>query len=432
MSELLGTGLGRGRLVRHDLALDLAAALTATHAIDARVAHEGDEPSGDTAARFDVLLGALGQGHEGVVHGVLRLGAIAQDAEREGEEDGRVPVVQRTYGLAVALGYRADEIRIRHAIHARRLVAASWGVKLRGGGGRRFEGRPIREFELRVASKKGFAPYGQRSARLGEGSETYVDQEHLLAELLALVAAGRVDRLVDVAVADVPEAARPEVRATGEAFAAIALGEPAEAPSPALRDRVMTSVGAKLAAKRAPRRALLVLDMLNDHLTPGRPLEVPRAREIVPAVAARIEAARREGTPVVYVCDAHEPSDADLDDWRVHNVKGSAGAEVWPPLAPKANDRVVHKPTYSGFVRSSLSEVLGELKVDTLVLTGCLTEIGMMATATDALQRGYAVEIPPDAQAGVSEATERTTLGILRVMTPYGEARRELLARLTG
>ena len=31
---------------------------------------------------------------------------------------------------------------------------------------------------------------------------------------------------------------------------------------------------------------------------------------------------------------------------------------------------------------------LDELRVDSLVLTGCLTEIGLMATATDALQQG--------------------------------------------
>jgi nicotinamidase-related amidase len=111
-------------------------------------------------------------------------------------------------------------------------------------------------------------------------------------------------------------------------------------------------------------------------------------------------------------------------------VKGTEGAEVWPALAPHAADLVVHKPTYSGFTGSRLDEVLAGLRVDTLVLTGCLTEVGVLATATDALQRGYAVEVPPATQAGASEVNENVALGVLRLLTPYGPARAALLARL--
>ena len=142
--------------------------------------------------------------------------------------------------------------------------------------------------------------------------------------------------------------------------------------------------------------------MLNDHLTPGSSVEVPRARDIVPAVAARLDAARAAGLPVVYVVDQHDPDDADLDLWTTHNVAGTTGGEVWPALAPKDGDTIVTKPTYSAFAASDLDGVLDGLAVDTLVLTGCLTEVGIMATAMDALQRGYAVEVPPDAQAGSS------------------------------
>ena len=96
----------------------------------------------------------------------------------------------------------------------------------------------------------------------------------------------------------------------------------------------------------------------------------------------------------------------------------------------ETNDVVVRKRTYSGFTDSNLDAVLAELKVDTVVVTGCLTEIGVHATAVDAMQRGYAVEVPPATQAGVSDATEHVTLTVLSVMQPYGMARRELLSRL--
>ena len=41
--------------------------------------------------------------------------------------------------------------------------------------------------------------------------------------------------------------------------------------------------------------ALLVIDMLNDFIAEGAPLEVPEARKIVPAVRKKIEESRRKG-----------------------------------------------------------------------------------------------------------------------------------------
>ena len=250
------------------------------------------------------------------------------------------------------------------------------------------------------------------------------ENDEAIAELLALVVSGRADPLVEVALSEAPPAMKGELRGVREAFASVGLEAAPIAPPPALRDRILGS----LAANAAPvRKAMLVIDMQNDHLTPGLPLEVPRARAIVPAVVARLDAARAEGIPVVYVVDEHDPEDLDLEAWGAHNIRGTQGAAVWPDLAPKAGDRVVPKPTYSAFTQSKLQDVLSALRVDTLVLTGCLTEIGLLATATDALQKGYAVEIPPDAQAGATEASERMALGLVGLLVPYGPARKALL-----
>jgi nicotinamidase-related amidase len=246
-----------------------------------------------------------------------------------------------------------------------------------------------------------------------------------IADLLAVVLSGRAEPFVDLALGEAAPALAPELSAMREALASLGLAEPPAPPSAGLRSRILGS----LAAAAPPHKALLVVDMQNDHLTPGGPHEVPRAREIVPALAARLDAARREGTPIVYVVDEHEPGDSDLDTWGAHNVKGTPGAAVWPALAPGPKDLVVPKPTYSAFTRSRLAEVLSELRVDTLVLTGCLTEVGLTATAYDALQRGYAVEIPPDCQAGATEASERAALGLLMLLPPYGPAREAVVAR---
>jgi len=248
-----------------------------------------------------------------------------------------------------------------------------------------------------------------------------------VADLLAVLLAGRSDQLADLALGDHAAALAPELAAMREGLAAMALANNPVAPSTGLRARILKSVADQGVE---PRRALVVIDMQNDALTPGGPLEVPRARAIVPALAARIDGARREGVPVVYVVDVHDPDDSDLDSWSAHNIVGSKGAEVWPPLAPKEGDTVVQKPTYSAFTRSRLGDVLKELRVDTLVLTGCLTEVGILATATEALQRGYAVEVPPDSHAGATAVNEQVAMGIMQLLPPYGPAREALLESL--
>jgi nicotinamidase-related amidase len=253
-------------------------------------------------------------------------------------------------------------------------------------------------------------------------------QEEQIAELAAAVLAGRPERVQETVLAAEPSAVRAAYGQVAEAVAALGLALEPQPPSSGLRGRTLATVQARRSA--TPRSALIVLDMIKEHLTPGNSLEVPRARAIVPALRERLAAARANGIPIVYVVDEHDPADHDLDGvegWGTHAVRGSEGTEVWPEIAPAAGERIVKKATYSAFTGSELGKVLDELKVDTIVLTGCLTEIGILATATEALQRGFAVEVPPDAQAGANEGFERVALGVLGVMPPYGPARRARL-----
>ena len=240
---------------------------------------------------------------------------------------------------------------------------------------------------------------------------------------LAFALTARPDRL-ETSLLGLAPALAPAVGAARVTLAALALGLRPEEPGSALRARLLAGLGPRV----APRRGLLVIDMLVDHLAPGSALEVPRARAIVPALRTRLDAARLAGVPVVYVLDAHDPDDSDLDAWGTHALRGSPGASVWEPLAPAEGDHLVEKPSYSAFHASALDAKLSELGVDTLVLTGCLTEMGLFATATDALQRGYAVEIPEDAQAGAAPELERAALTVLSAMAPYGPARQARLA----
>ncbi len=257
-----------------------------------------------------------------------------------------------------------------------------------------------------------------------------MSDETELADVLAFVLAGRPERLNDVAIAQMPPEQQAGVAAIVETVAALGVGEEPATPSAGLRERVLASFRDRWA--RRPRRVLVVCDMIVDHLTLGHCVEVPRARAIVPALEKRIKEARAAGVPIVYVLDRHQPGDPELDECGVHAVEGSAGAEVWPPLAPAANDRIVTKPSYSGFHATELEGVLDGLAVDTLVLTGCATEVQLLSTAMDALQRGFAVELPPDSHAGMTEAGEIVAAGLLAGLAPYTPARHARLTRIAG
>jgi nicotinamidase/pyrazinamidase len=238
-----------------------------------------------------------------------------------------------------------------------------------------------------------------------------IGRERLLAMLLASTPDRMLDAITTLSPADTADLTDLRLGLVELA----ALVSPVVPPA-GLRGRL-------LAARPRPRRprrpVMVVLDMINDHLTPGRPLEVERARDIVPALHRRLAEARSVGIPVVYACDSHSSDDPDYGVWPIHALDGSAGAGIWPALAPEPGDLVVKKPTYSAFTRSELGTVLEGLGADQIILTGCATELGIQATAVDALQRGYVVSIPPDSQAGVSELAENFTMLSLSAMPPY-------------
>ncbi|MDH3975853.1 MAG: cysteine hydrolase [Deltaproteobacteria bacterium] len=146
-------------------------------------------------------------------------------------------------------------------------------------------------------------------------------------------------------------------------------------------------------------KALLIIDMLNDFVLEGAPLEVPSTREIIPAVKREIEAARAEGAPVIYVCDAHAPDDREFSIWPRHSVRGTEGAQVVHALKPDRDDIIVEKTTYSAFYKTDLEKVLNKLAVKELIITGCVTNICIMYAASDAVLRGYAVTVPRDCSA---------------------------------
>jgi nicotinamidase-related amidase len=159
-------------------------------------------------------------------------------------------------------------------------------------------------------------------------------------------------------------------------------------------------------------RALLVIDMLEDFVRAGAPLEVPDTRKILPAVRRRIARARKNGELVVYVCDSHGKNDTEFArmGWPPHAVAGTAGAAVTATISPEPGDTVVDKKTYSGFHRTALQSVLRRRGIRKLALSGCVTNICILYIAYEAAVRGYDVTVDETLVAGLDSKTHAFAL----------------------
>lgn len=137
------------------------------------------------------------------------------------------------------------------------------------------------------------------------------------------------------------------------------------------------------------KEAIIVVDMLNDFVY-GK-LACERALDIIPNLKKLLDAARKNGRPIIYTNDAHVPGDPEMRLWGEHAMEGTKEAAVIPELKPDPQDYIVGKRSYSAFFDTGLEYLLKSLKADTVVITGIHTHLCCQHTAADAFQGGFHV-----------------------------------------
>jgi nicotinamidase-related amidase len=130
-----------------------------------------------------------------------------------------------------------------------------------------------------------------------------------------------------------------------------------------------------------PRTALVVIDVQNDVVAGAHDRDA-----VVGRIRGLVDRARGEQVPVVWV----QHSDEGL-------AHGSEGWRIVPELAPDPSEPLVEKTYGDSFEDTRLEDVLAELEVGRLVVTGAQTDACIRSTLHGALVRGYDATLVSDA-----------------------------------
>lgn len=145
--------------------------------------------------------------------------------------------------------------------------------------------------------------------------------------------------------------------------------------------------------KKPPAKgcALLIIDMLNDYLTPEGAVYCAECRVIIPHIAAAATFVRENGGSVFYVNTQLRKTDILAKKWGLHAVKGTKGARVVDELSPEKQDLIVLKKSYDGFYETRLNTLLRSRGITTVLLSGIHTHVCVTMTGVGAFERGYSV-----------------------------------------
>lgn len=165
--------------------------------------------------------------------------------------------------------------------------------------------------------------------------------------------------------------------------------------------------------------AIIVVDMLNDFLKEGGTMVLEDGEVLYEPHQRLLKKARAAGSTVFWTNQWLDPEDSLFQIRTPHCLKGTWGAEIVDNLAVDENDIVVPKRRYSAFFGTSLDLSLRERKIDTLIVTGVVTNICVRSTINDAFFLGYHVIVPEACVMATSPQAQEVHL--YDIDTHYGD-----------
>jgi ureidoacrylate peracid hydrolase len=180
---------------------------------------------------------------------------------------------------------------------------------------------------------------------------------------------------------------------------------------------LMARIARLAGALGADHTGLILFDPLHGYLHPHEPAKARflKDRNILPNLRRLLEGARRVGMTAFYPTGAHAAdgsdsvarlTDTDTDLSAGGNAdtpikprfaKGSPEAQIAAELAPGPGDVVVPKHRWNAFFQTNLDLQLRVRGIDTIVLAGGSTDVGIASTLFAARDRDYGIVVVRDA-----------------------------------
>ena len=176
-----------------------------------------------------------------------------------------------------------------------------------------------------------------------------------------------------------------------------------------------------------PRKsALVVVDMQNAFMLPGVAHSLcPMAEKIVPNINRLAQTVRETGGTVIWIKTTFT-TDA-LESWSTYFemtspervakriealTADSRGHELWASLDVRPDDPIVEKNRFSAFIQgsSNLEAVLRERGLDTIMVTGTVTNVCCESTARDAMMLNFKTIMVTDGNAAAADADHNASL----------------------
>jgi ureidoacrylate peracid hydrolase len=194
-------------------------------------------------------------------------------------------------------------------------------------------------------------------------------------------------------------------------------------------ERVVARRGRVHAFERvdARRAALVAVDLQNAFMLPGVAHTLcEMAPRIVPNVNRLASALRAAGAAVAWVRTTATPE--TLASWSHYYedlmtpeaarrryaalAEGSEGHAFWPELAIAREDMIVDKHRYSAFMPGTcdLAERLCARGIDTVLITGCVTNVCCESSARDAMMLDFKTVMVSDGNAAASDDQHAASL----------------------
>jgi ureidoacrylate peracid hydrolase len=174
------------------------------------------------------------------------------------------------------------------------------------------------------------------------------------------------------------------------------------------------------------RSALVVVDMQNAFMLPGIAHSLcPMAERIVPNINRLAQTVRATGGTVLWVKTTFtaealrnwstyfEMARPDRVAKRIEALTAdSRGHELWSGLDVRPQDPIVEKNRFSAFIQGSsdLEAVLRRRGLDTILVTGTVTNVCCESTARDAMMLNFKTIMVTDGNAAMTDEDHAASL----------------------